>query len=115
MTDANAKFSDTSEQSSATASSFSIPAFFATMVNVRGFYGNYVRAILGMTARQLQNQADYLEKLSAVSRPTEAFECHAEYMRNFLTGCTKEGQRFVEEGLRQVKENVSHSSSPTAH
>jgi len=115
MTDVNTRLSDTSEQSAAAASPFLTSELFKTATNARGFYANYVLTLLEIAAYQLQNQADYLHKLSTVTQPAEAFGCHAEFMHRLLTGWTKTRHRFAAgESLHQTGD-VESASSPVTH
>jgi len=114
MIEANAKTSNSPMESKTAATQFFIPEFFKAMDTRGWLYSNYVRTLLCVVARQLQDQADYLRKLSSVTRPAKALDCHAEFVHNLMTSWTSEGQRLVDESLHQVKADPS-KTPPTAH
>jgi len=99
MIEANAKTSNSSMESKTAAPQFFIPEFFKAMDTRGWLYSNYVRTLLCVAAHQLQDQADYLRKLSSVTRPAEALDCHAEFIHNLMTSWTSEGHRLVDERL----------------
>lgn len=53
----------------------------------------YIEA-LQFTARSLQDQADYVRKLSECSDPATAMKCHGEFMQQAWARSVKEGSKL---------------------
>jgi hypothetical protein len=67
-------------------------------------YAGAVKGALGFTASRLQDQADYMRKLSDCSNPTEALNCQWAFAQQYWARCTEEGSKLVDSLRVNLKE-----------
>lgn len=65
-------------------------------------YSGLYRGSLDAASRQLREQADYLQKLSELKQPADAFACHGEFARKTLTNWIDESRRLFNQSLAIV-------------
>ncbi|MBR1040715.1 phasin family protein [Bradyrhizobium viridifuturi] len=66
------------------------------------FYFDLYRGAFSAIARQLQDQADYVRKLSEITQPTDALACHSEFARKTVAGWVDEGRQIFGRSLETM-------------
>ena len=60
------------------------------------FYATAWNGVLGLAARALQDQADYVRKLAECADPAEALKCHGEFARKSWARSCEEGSKVFD-------------------
>lgn len=58
-----------------------------------GIYAGLYKEALSATARRLQGQAEFLQKLADCAGPAELLTCSSEFVQTTVADCLAEGQR----------------------
>lgn len=87
----------------AEAASNSGPAFLEAIGWMKPFYDGPANACgaawseaAKLAASSLQDQADYMKKLSECTEPLQAFKCHGDFVQRSWARCFEQGSRTLE-------------------
>jgi len=71
------------------------------------FYAGFWKEALGLTARQLQTQTDYVKTLAACDTPLGLLSCNGDFVQKTLMNWS----RGVDDGLEALRRSASASTN----